>query len=470
MEYVYPYFSDEWYAISIIDGSINSHSLPLVNNLNGKHFLNLEMFFHSFLAELFVLLGLNPLIHYTILSVFVNVLIIILAFLFLRINNVSKIASTIASLSILYITVSANLPGIWNLIPFSFGVVFSLLGLSFLSINNIKMALLAFLMVFLFYPPLFPFSILTLAVFAFYKVKMGEAKIYKFKKIILAFVVLFILGIIFIFLFPENVFSEFIRYCYSRLYFTSLTGDNFIQVKPYYVLPVFVLALSVFGIYSSYKKNKYLLFQAILGTLFWVYYSFSTNRFSIDHERVVFYTSILIILLAGFGLHIIENYFSLNKPKTSKVLKYVEILAVVMFLLFIPFYSQRQAWKKIMFVNAKTQSISYQMSPVNNYLTKEDLQIFSNIKGKRFLSYPWKGLTIGVATGNYPILTKEGNLMVGLPEILTNFVNSNCQGKLRVIENNKIDYIYLDNVFSCYGIEKVTETQEGFILYKVLPN
>lgn len=468
MEYVYPYFSDEWYAISIIEGSVNSHSLPLKNILDEKYFFNLEIFFHSLLAELFVLFGLNPLLNYTLVSVFANTLIIVLAYVFLRINNVSKIASAISSLSILYITSSANLPGIWNLIPITSGILFSLIGLSFLSINNIKMALLVFLMAFIFYPPLFPFWFLALLVYLFYKLRFGEIEILKFKKIVIALACIVVLGIILIFLFPDNSLVRFIKYCFFRLYFTSLTGNNFMQVRPYYVLPVFILVLSIFGIFSGYKKYKYLFFQIILGILFWLYYSFSINRFSIDYERVVFYTSIMTSLLAGFGLSVIERYFNLDKPKGKKILKYAEIITIVLFLLFIPFYSQRQVWKKIMFINSETGIFLYQMSPANNYLTNEDLEIFSNIKEKRFLSHPWKGLTIGVATGNYPVLTKEGNLVVGSREILFNFINSNCQNKLKVIKNNKIDYIYLDSIFSCYGIEKVNESSEGFILYKVI--
>jgi len=93
MKYVYPYFSDEWYAVSLIKHSINSHTLPLWDNINNKFFLNLEMFFHSLIAEIMLVLGLNPLTQYILISIFFNVLIIVLAYLFLRISGVSKLAS-----------------------------------------------------------------------------------------------------------------------------------------------------------------------------------------------------------------------------------------------------------------------------------------------------------------------------------------------------------------------------------------
>jgi hypothetical protein len=167
MKYVYPYFSDEWYAVSLVKESINSHSLPLKNPFDNSFFPNLEMFFHSFIAEIMLLFGLDPLTQYTTLSIFINTLIILLAYLFLRINNVSKTASAIASLLILYITSASNLPGIWNLIPVTMGVVLSLIGFCFLSQNNFKMVALSFLFGTLFYPPFFIFYLVAILPYLF---------------------------------------------------------------------------------------------------------------------------------------------------------------------------------------------------------------------------------------------------------------------------------------------------------------
>ena len=63
MEYSYPYFADEWYAVSLIKDSFKTHSLPFrYSIIQGKpFFFNLEFIFHSFIAELMLLLNLDPL-------------------------------------------------------------------------------------------------------------------------------------------------------------------------------------------------------------------------------------------------------------------------------------------------------------------------------------------------------------------------------------------------------------------------
>lgn len=181
-KYPYPYYSDEWYSVALIKNSIETKGLPIKNPfIKGEKFFNFELFFHSFLSEIILLLGLNPLTAYTKITIFFNTLIGVLVYLFLRIEKIKKLPSAIAVLSLLYISAGANLPGIWNLIPLTLGIISFLIGICFIALAegqtkempgralrlSLKMAGLSSILVFLFYPPLLVFYLTGLLIFIY---------------------------------------------------------------------------------------------------------------------------------------------------------------------------------------------------------------------------------------------------------------------------------------------------------------
>jgi hypothetical protein len=469
MQYVYPYFSDEWYAVSLAKESINSHSLPLRNPFDNSFFPNLEMFFHSFIAEIVLLFRLDPITQYTILSIFINTLIIALAYLFLRINNVSKGPASIASLLILYITSASNLPGIWNLIPITMGIILSLIGFCFLSQNSLKMAGLSFLFGTLFYPPFFIFHFICLAVFILGLPKIKD-KIWGFGKYIVILLSFCIIFCIVLMLSPMNKVISFI---FSHLFYRSFTGNFIPQFSFYYIIPWPAILFAIFGLAYVFKNKKWLLSQLGLGVILWIFYSFSTFRIVIGFERIVFFTSIIVCLISAFGM---EKTFTVipgltRNPESVKKF-WIPVCAgmtLAIFVAVIPFYTQGESWKKLILTNSLIQADSIPMAPANNYLTNDDLRVFKNISQKKFFSIPWKGTVIGITTGNYPVSTKGGTITMGSenPIIYRQFLDFDCGKKSQFAKDRNLDYVY-SMPFSCQGFEKVDESSEGFILYKVI--
>jgi len=464
MEYVYPYFSDEWYAVSLVKSSIDSRSLPL-KNLDNTFFHNLEVFFHSFMAGVMLVLNLDPLTQYAALSLAMNVLMICLAYIFLRINNVSKLLSGIASSSILYITCGANFPGLWHFIPMSLGVIFCLMGFCFISLDALIMSGLALLMVLLFYPPLAIFYGLGFLIFLlqkFYKDKKKAFKNIGYSLMCLAFglPVLFLILMISPFSFVANVII-------SKFYYLSFSGFNIPQYAFYNIIPPAVSLAGFLGLPFIFKNKKWLFWQIMLCLLFWFFYSLSAYRVVIEYERAVFFASILICLASGFGLDALESYFIKKIKNIKPFLKYAEIGMLVLFLALAPFYTQRSNWQKLVLINSATGAVSVPKSPANNYLTEEDVEIFKDIKNQKFLSIPWKGTVIGVATDNYPVITKEGTISLGKESDAFAFLTANCLEKTKFIEDNPISYVYMYD-FDCPGFEKINESKEGFVLFKVI--
>ena len=104
------------------------------------------------------------------------------------------------------------------------------------------------------------------------------------------------------------------------------------------------------------------------------------------------------------------------------------------------------------------------MPPASEYLTADDLFIFKKINKTNFLSLPWKGLTIGSATENYPLETK--------PSFITNkklsypvFIGSNCDAKKDLAISHRISYVY-SSAFTCPNFQEYAVSRENLHLYK----
>ncbi len=461
-KYPYPYYSDEWYSIAFIKENISSKSLPLENPfIEGSGFINPELFFHSFLSGIILLLSFDPLTKYTILSIFINSLIALLLYLFLRIEKVGKLSAAIASLALLYITSSANLPGIWNLIPMTMGVLTSLMGFCFIGLGEKKLALINSILVFLFYPPFIFFYFIAL-IFAFWeKGRTIEAIKVRLKNfvvsIFLAIPVFYILFMIF------EGFSGAVKFIFSKIFYPSFSFGLIPQYAIYKIIPWPVILISIFGIYFIYKRKKWLVFQIAAGIFLWVLYSFINYRIIVEFQRAVFFTSVLLVIAFGFGLQKIEKYLKEKSNVATPILKYTGIGFIVFFLVLTPFYTRRENWKDLVLID-KNSDIAFPKAPANMYLTDDDLKIFKDIKQKKFLSISWKGTVIAVATDNIPVLTKGGTITIS-SDAYRKFIISDCENKSKIAKESNIDYVYTYQ-FYCPDFKEINRSSEGFILYE----
>jgi len=466
MAYSYPYFSDEWYAVSLIGGAISNHFLPVKDILNNSFFPNLELPFHSFMAQIMLILGLSPLLQYTALSIFLNTLIVLLVYLFLRINSIPRLTAGICSLFTIYITSGSNLPGLWQFVPFNLGIILFLLVLCFSEICDAKMVFLSVILASLFYPPLIPFYFIGLSVFLLGWIKIPKEKL--LKKVLWTLLFLFFAVPIFYMLLMVSPLAGATSYILSKIFFVSFVAPFVSQMYFYNIIPIPAILLAVLGIYYISKNKKWILLsELILGVVFWFFYTFTYYRFFIEYERIAIITSVITVIVSGFGLWQLEKYVKFKFVKTGgNIFKILELVVLLIFLILIPFYTQGERWRSILAVYPATGAVAYPRSPANNYLTADDLKIFKNIKNKTFLSLPWKGTVIGVATGNHPILTKQGTISLGNQNVLNNFVKRNCVGKENMVKKLELDYIYIYK-FDCPGFKELSESSEGLVLYKV---
>ena len=471
MKYPYPYYSDEWSAISLIEYSISSGKLPLVNPLwHNSPFPNFELAFHSFISEIVLLLGLNPLIHYTVLTIFSGLLVCLLVYLILRVN-VNKFASAIACLSVLYIVNGANLPGIWNLMPLTLGLISLLLGFFFMSINNRKMVFFIAFLVLVFYPPLFVlYGISLILYFIFADISKKE----KIKSIFL-FLIICVFATIIVFAFAFFIVPSLIsalHYARVNILYETFTKDAMPDFSIWKVIPIPILLLSVFGIFKviKIKKKIWLIAPVFVGLIYWWIYSFVLWRFIIEYSRIIVSVSILITLLSGLGLHLLVKDLK-NIDKTGflrkyKILEFIQIAVLIMFFILAFSYTQRENWQELKLYSVKTNEVFYPAAPASVQLHEDDLELFENIKQKNFLTIPWKGTVIGTATNNYPLDTKPATITNKLVRF-NYFMEASCKDKIIIARDKNIEYVYSPK-FDCEGFELKGKSREGLYLYEVV--
>ncbi len=456
MRYPYPYFADEWYAVSFIKSSIESQSLPMSNPLmKDEPFINFEFPFHSFLSEIVLLLGIDPLTGYTKIAVFSSVLLCVLIYLFLRHNSISRLSSAIAALSLLYVTNGANLPGMWTLIPIVLGTI--TIVLSWFFIGETMFFVLSFITL-LFYPPLVVFQAL---MFFVYSLNDHEFR----KKMAVYPAILMVAGILisFAYLVWKGSYGGMLSDIWqNKILFYNLTGEFIPQLSMFNIIPLSVLLLFAAGLYFVFRKTRWLAVLSIFGLFMWFTYSFATFRFVIEYARVIFFTSVTMVIVAGFGLHYtVRSLETIDFLRKTKALQYLQIAVLIILLVSAFSYTRRDSWKKLIIINPEGRSLK-PAAPANRYLTEEDLRIFSNISGEVFLSFPWKGTVIGVATDNYPITTKPGTISMN-KDFFYKFMASGCETRLSMAEN--ISYVYTVPI-DCPGFELIDTSSEGLGLYR----
>ena len=125
---------------------------------------------------------------------------------------------------------------------------------------------------------------------------------------------------------------------------------------------------------------------------------------------------------------------------------------------------QRIKWQELILYDKDTETIFWPSAPANQYLQKEDLEVFKNITGKRFLSHYWKGTVLGIATDNYPACTKAGTITIN-KDLFRSFISSNCYEKTQIALTNDLDYVYSASM-KCPDFNLVSKGAENFYLYK----
>jgi hypothetical protein len=486
-----PYYSDEWVLIGWVKYSIESKRLPLVNILDAdsRPFMHFFSPFVALIGSQFLLSGLDVLDFYTTLHIIFTLLLLFSVYMLMRSYGIGFYASVISTVSVMYIANSANLSVIWHLIPYSAGVLVMIASVYFIEKSivyneggfrsnvvreNFRWSILSSLVSVLLYPPIALF-ILFLYIYIFTRSVLN--KDWYIMKVLLFLLTLSVSGLVLIVSLSQSFsLQSILDVFYGFLVRESLTIGSNPSFNILNIIYWLVIVLSSIGLILAFRKRFHIVFISIFGLIFWSAHYFYSDVFIIEYSRAVAITSIFFTILSAFALDMV---FKSIKPYMLNIL--VSSI-LILFLSMIGKYTLDDRWSKLLLhieLPKEFEYIKYDISPTNNrytimpaplanqYLTEEDLKLFDShgLKGQRFISPPWKGLVLGVATENFPMDSKPSTVTVNMVPYLR-FMNADCDSRLGMINRHKINYLYIPKI-DCDFTVKVGESTEGLVLYRV---
>ncbi len=460
--YPYPFYSDEWITAGMAQFSINQHVLPAVNPLNGKPFPDLVLPFHALTADFFLLFGLSPVNDFATMAIIGGLITAALLYVLCRSLSLGRVGSLVAVLCLPFITNSGNLPGPWFFLAYSVGTWGLLIALAAAARNDKILTLLASFLALALYPQLVVFIVPLLIAVA---LRSGINK--DFLKIVCVsgVVILLAAGSIITLLLVKGLGHGLITTITADILYRGSDGGS-VALYPWDILPMFVLTLATIGFYPLFQRRRWA-FVAVLtvGIAYWIYYSLTPWIFIIEYFRLVSVMAILLTVVAGAGADFLINTFRHWFREEFWAALLVITCSFTAF-----FYPNQQNWQELVLTigSGGTTHALTPSAPISRFLTADDLALFHNITGARFIAPPWKGLVIGITTGNIPLQSKAAYITVNTLSY-NNFMQANCSQKETIASQYGIAYAYASG-FSCGAFTALGTSTENLILYRFIPN
>ncbi|MFA6050303.1 MAG: hypothetical protein WC761_03865 [Candidatus Paceibacterota bacterium] len=466
--YPYPMYSDEWIAVALADWSMRENALPLFNPLyTNTPFLNFLVAFHAFVAEIFLLLNLAPLTGYAWLTIASGMLLSVCVYQMLRSSKASAFASAVGALGIFFITNSGNFPSTWAFIPYHLSLVFILVAIAFAMMKSNILSAASILLALIFYPPIVVFAV-PIFIGAYLKNNSSE-KVFLENKFIVG-IALVVVSFISLWLTLSASFSSSVIFsrAVSFLVRDSLE-TGIISFMPWNVLPVFLLPFILLGLFKLFRDQMFpLAFPIIVGSVMWAMYGFVEKVILIEPGRVVAITAVLLVAVSAFGIDMLVQSVVKRYPYFSNkfIQNFLKVIVAIAFIILSLYVARLNRWEKLpLLVSAGNEVKKYSPAPpVTRYLHPDDLSLFADIEGKVFLAPAWKGLVVGVATGNFPLESKYSTIS-NLYLRYSDFMNANCESKARYATRYKVSYVY-SSQFSCSNFIEIGRSGEGLVLYQ----
>ncbi len=490
-DYPYPFHTDEWQHIAIGVQIVEDKSIRLTIPYykDKPPYRNLEIGFHVFLAEFFLLTGRDPVLFYRFLPAIFTCISAFVLFVFIY-KITGKFLAGIFSM-LFFVSLKSNIfvLGLWFFVPLTMS--FPLLYLIFYSLSEglkkgsfplLLSATIALSALALIHPSIASFAYMSIilyltlvvlysvAIIIFYLVSKRES----FRKeliLLLKFPIQRAAGILTLFLVPFLSLLYFLKFLWkdsligTLKYFVTefMIFGQTVMVKELY-RPLFLLdiygfigiSLAVIGILYVLikKKGAILVSGTFIALAIMALYQVHGFTILLFYERTAYCALLCLAPLSGIGLYVL-TYFIKNIFKNLNRGKLISTTITLSLLFFV-------------FLNT-----------FSNYYFYED-KIYRMIDDDDYRAIKWLEENIGsynlvlarprISDAIYPIsrnyvvaVTPHGRSTA--PNLLDTrkFLMSGCEGRRNVLEKYRVDYVLVRFKIKCDFLREVYHQGKDYI-------
>lgn len=465
MEVRTPYFSDEWASVAFVDQALTTKRLPVRHPFaEQSSYVSYMTAYFMGLAAFFSTFAFDPLFDFAYAPLLLGMALVYAAYNAARSLGASRVASSVAALSIPFIANSANLAGIWYAIPAHAGLLIFLFVLS-LKHDSVRWRMLGYVLSVLLYSPIIVFVIPALLV---------TERVAHSIRIIGALVLTGATAVLIGAISPTVSILHSITNAVNLL--IRPLGLDFAGDIPFYpphiVIPAVALVGFIAAISSLVSKHHALGVSIAVGVIGWVVYTFVAVTIVIDVQRVVFITSCLLCIAAAPGYDVILAW--VQKTVSFNPTPIAWVLIVIIISHAAPRYTSDASWKKFVLPtpNRGEGTFLIPSPPASQFLIQDDLDLLARFdvvassSPRRFMSTPWKGLVLGAATRHIPLQTKAS--IVGTTYLRQDQITAaDCEQLERYRKQFSIDFMYFPKLATCPNAVAVATSTEGFVLYEM---
>jgi hypothetical protein len=461
-EYPFPYHHDEWQHLAISNQIIDKNYNIKQNPYFGEQLwhTDLESGFHLYVAQLFVMTGINPIFNYQFLPALFAVITAFLFYLVLSEWTKNRYVGVAAAVLFAFLGSNVNILGKDYFVPISF--VFPLLlsfiyfwykSIDFKSKKYLFISLGVYFTILLVHPPSFVILLFPIF-FSILKNLKTFRKVYS-KRILLITSIILLLSII-LFL-KDNVLESF-RYLLNLIYFELGWGKLEIKYSIPMMYGIVNSILALIGIF--YSKNKKLLFFSHLVFIslaictFFVTFGFSVL---VPYPRAVQYSMFFMIPLSSYGLLIcwkkvcdIKKYRNIEFTKYKFFIQFVQLTLILIFItgLFFPKYDLDNNYKRY----------TYPVVTQKEYMALKwiDSQYEDNsiVLTPYFMTSAVYPISKNKVMSLIPAPLSGGNTTANL-----NFFTFDCQKQLEIIENSSVNLVVSRSKMNCNFYKNVYDNE-----------